>query len=479
MSTAVCKYHPRVPAQWFCGTCNIHLCPSCIKTEYLPDLVHTCPVCKNYATALGMANIITPFWKRLPHFFLYPVNLSSLGVIASIMILSALTFRASLVGALLQLVLFVMFLRYAYAVLLHTALGHRTPPPLSHATLIEGMELPFKQVFVFVAMGLIAGLAEDLAGGLAGAMLSWLFLLAVPATVMVIAIDHSFFRALNPLVLAGIVRHIGWSYLLLYFFLLLLWGGSTTAVSVLYGRVPTLIFVAMYAFASMYFMLIMFNMMGYVIYQYHEELGFSPEVDVGGAAASVAAGATLDPAANEVNILVTEGKVPEAIALLQERVRKSPGDHDLHERLHKLLKLANRGEDMARHGRDWLGQLIGDKRHKKAVDVVRDCIPADPEFRPNDPAQIYPLASFARDTHENKIAIHLLNGFMRRHAGHPDIPRVCLLAAKLLCETLKQDAQAQKILEELLRRYPQHELVPEIRKYLGIIGKLAAQPGAR
>lgn len=432
-------------------------------------------MCKNFTTEIGTENVITPFWQRLPHFFVYPANLSSLGVMAVIAMLSALSFRASLFGVLLEIVLFFAFLRYAYAVLLHTALGRPMPPPLSRETLLDSIELPLKQAFVFIAMSVLTGVAYGLFGAFEAQALGLAFLSAVPATVVIIASDRSFLRALNPVVLAGIVRRVGWSYLVLCFFLLLLWVGSSTAVSIFFGQLPDTAFVALYAFASMYLLLMLFNMMGYVLHQFRERPGFAVDLDGDGTGQAPAA----DPIAIEVNLLVTEGKIVEAIARLEEVTPATPGEHGVHQRLHELLKLARRREDMVRHAHEWLPRLLGDQRYPQALDLIRDCLPVDPEFRPHEAAQIYPLATFAHRTHRGQIALRILSGFARRYPGHADIPRAYLLAARLLCETAKRDAQAKKLLEDLLRRYPQHELAPAIENYLGVVNRLIAQPGAR
>lgn len=440
------------------------------------------PVCNHLAIDAGMANVITPFWKRLPRFVSYPASPSTLGVLAVIAILSALSFRASLFGALVQIALFFAFLRYGYAVLLQTARGRLTPPPLSRETLIEDIELPFKQALVFIAMGVLTVTAYGLVGAFAASALNLLFLLAVPATAMVITIDRSFLRALNPVALFGIVRRVGWSYLLLYCFLLLFWSGASAVISIFFGQLPDAAFVTLYAFASMYLMLSMFNVTGYVIYQFHEQLGFGIDVgrdDAGETAPRTREATTRGSPPTEANVAVAEENLPEAIARLQVQVRAAPAEQGVRRRLHELLKLSKRREDMLRHAREWLAQLLADRRYQQALDLVHDCLPADPQFRPEEAAQIYPLASFAHQTHDDKTALYLLSGFARRHPGHADIPRAYLLAAKLLCEAMKQEAQAKKLLEDLLRRYPRHELAPAIKNYLGVVTDLVAQTGPR
>ena len=107
------------------------------------------------------------------------------------------------------------------------------------------------------------------------AVVTILFLMfALPASTMSLAINGSIGDALNPVTLATVMKRIGWPYLILYVFLLLVSAGSSATQLFLGTVAPVWLIVQLITFVSAYFTVIMFNMMGYVVYQYHEDLGF-------------------------------------------------------------------------------------------------------------------------------------------------------------------------------------------------------------
>ena len=50
---------------------------------------------------------------------------------------------------------------------------------------------------------------------------------------------------------------------------------------------------------------------------------------------------------------------------------------------------------------------------------------------------------------------------------------IYFLAAKILCEELKQDAKAKALLTHLITKYPHHGLTPEMKKYLQLLENLS------
>ncbi len=68
----------------------------------------------------------------------------------------------------------------------------------------------------------------------------------------------------------------------------------------------------------------------------------------------------------------------------------------------------------------------------------------DPDFAPDQPAQLLRLAEAARRRREYPQALALIKGFDKRFPRHPEIPAVYLFAASVLCENLRQDATARQ-----------------------------------
>lgn len=482
MPASFCKHHPSTPARFSCIPCRFDLCSRCIKTEYLPEPVPTCPACSKELHEVSASNLITPFWRRIPRFFVYPFNLVALVYIVVLAVLSVMLFKPTLFGVLIQLVPFLVFLRYAYAVLTHTALGHMTPPPVNLGMINEGLEMPFKQLGVYIFMGFAINVLFALFGVLAASVYSIIMVVCLPATAMVIAIDNSFFRAINPVALISIAARIGWPYMILCLFLFILWGGTNVVMDIVVDGEQSLhTALLVYNLASMYFLLVMFHMMGYVIYQYHEELAFDVEVDAEDQrefrSLSTGSGDTPPvehPVINEAEVLVRQGNIPEAISVLRNGVAQDGEDLDVQERLHKLLKFDKQAQVLEETTPIYIRSLLARNQTRKAADVFADVVAHAPSFRLTTPEQVLPIASELKQSGRGRAALTAMDGFAKHFPGHNDIPDVYFLAASTLCEDFKQDRKAKSILEQVLARYPQHPRVADIRGYLNTIDKLAS-----
>lgn len=266
MAKLYCKYHPQTPSRLYCSSCGIHFCSQCVKPNFDKN---PCPICRKELESQGIGNTITPFWERFPRFFSYPATTEILIFLTVISVFSLVV----MVSNLLYILLTFFVLKYGYVILTHTAEGDLSPPTISASDLGKANNLPFQQIVVFLLMLFIV--TQAFALGTAIGIIVFLFvLLSVPASVMVLAIDKNLFKAINPLILMGIMSRVGRSYFVLYVLLLLLSTGGNIVESLLAPILPFWLFIIVATFASSYFTLIMFNMMGYLIYQYHEELGF-------------------------------------------------------------------------------------------------------------------------------------------------------------------------------------------------------------
>lgn len=205
MARIFCKYHPDVPARWICRACQIPFCSRCIPAT--GEATPACPICHQAVESLGVGNVIEPFWQRLPAIFAWPLQRTPLLfmlAISGLWILVAFLLGGSLVGWLIgNVVLYAVFFKYAYVVLENTAQGHLEPEPITWSTITEELGLPFKQLFIlFLVIVIDAGLNRI--GG-SGLLLVGMFLttLLLPASIMVLAIEHRLLVAINPVILIG------------------------------------------------------------------------------------------------------------------------------------------------------------------------------------------------------------------------------------------------------------------------------------
>ena len=307
----------------------------------------------------------------------------------------------------------------------------------------------------------------------------WFYALAIlaalplPGAIMVIAIEDSLVRALNPATTFFFIRAMGKSYFILWgFFALILTVReslmSATASLAAYIRLPIEMFV------GSYLMLALFAMMGYVLYQYHQELGYDVKVDFDAhrdQGALAASGKPADPMTQQVNAFVKEGKVDEALRYVHDAMRYDKLNPDMNERLHELYKLKGEPEKTVTHGQQYLQSLVTSKRGPKALTLLKKLREIDPKFEPHADARLG-LATAAMAARDTNGAVELVKGFDKRFPNHPDIPAVYLLGAKITSEHLNQDEKAMAILKALLQRYPDAPVKEEAEKYLAVLANV-------
>ena len=230
-------------------------------------------------------------------------------------------------------------------------------------------------------------------------------------------------------------------------------------------------------FVASYFTVAMFSMMGYAIYQYHEEFGFNEVNEVNLAAEGInikASGISQDRFLNEVHILVSEGLLEEAVKRLKKQLKEFPQAIIYHDKYHALLKLANDSPGMAEHTTAYINLLLKEsKAHKgKLITIYSDCLKMNPDYFYPDAKITVALAITAQELFRNHEALLLLNKFSQHYPNSPQIPYAYFTAAQILIDHKQQELPVKKILLSLLNKYPDHELTAQIKAYLSLIEKL-------
>lgn len=490
MAAVTCKYHTSTPALWRCEFCQINYCPGCVK-QTSAGHAPACPVCKRELSSLGTGNLIKPFWSRLRSFFVYPFYPGPLVVL---LVLSIITFLIAQVPGwhvgvnfifwrIPRNLLFIfpflfVFFNYAQSVLEATANGHMKPRPLSSEQL-TGNGLIVAQLFLLLFIfNLIEFAVLDLFGSAMHQFVILLLAFATPAAIMVLVMEDNIFSALNPVTVATVIMRIGAPYIVLialFYFVLQSAFGST--LGILFNYIDPLLFAPVFAFVFMYFMLLAFNMMGYLLYQHHEELGFEIEVDVQEQAAGVTPALEVSPELRAVEIMIHEGKTEQAVNELVTLVRNSPSDTEVRERLLKLARLTGNIPLHAEQGQAYISYLLGEKRLAQAAKVFQASYEYDKAFRPAKPAQRLELAEFLRQNNQPRMALALVNNLHKDFPNFEGIPDAYLMVAQLLCEKFNEDVRARQVLEFILKNYASHPQAGAAREYLKIIDGLSSRQG--
>lgn len=460
-----CSYHPTTTAHFSCDECGKAFCAGCVSRREFDyygkkKVAYFCPKCNIEANNLGMSNILPPFWKRLPDFFLYPLRIQPLVFILTITGLKFLFGSSFFFGIILP----VIMLKYAYAVLLQTAQGKLEPPPLTFSLLADELEVVFKQVAVLLVIFIAGQWVFANFGPAAWTIYSLVAYLCLPAMIMALVATESLAQAINPLLFFRIISRIGGNYFLMYLFLLFLWKAPGILAWQVAPFLPGSFTKFVYFAAQNYYMVMVYNLMGYTLLQYHEEIGYQVEYDEKSATTAAATGPH-QALLSEVEILLKEGEYDRAVTLIRENGGEEIADLQLAEKYYKLLKLTKAHPDQLKHSKRYLDLLAAAGRKAEAREVIMECLRIDKNYTPR-PDTLFKMGKWLAGEKDPKLAMHLLVKFTRTYPDHPTLPDVYFLFAKLLHTRMNNHGKAKEVLEMLVKKYGDHPIGVNAGNYI-------------
>jgi tetratricopeptide (TPR) repeat protein len=359
----------------------------------------------------------------------------------------------------------VVMLKYAYAVLAQTAQGKLSPPPITLALLNDDLGQVFKQIAILiVALAIAPGLVAGSLGPAAAIVFWFLAILCLPAMIMGLVATNSLVHALNPLVFGGIIIRIGGNYFLMYLFLIFLLEGPGLFAGQLAGFLPAGLTVFIYSAAKNYYMVMVYNLMGYTLLQYHEEIGFEVDYEEAMGTQAPAESGSHNILLGEVDLLVKEGKLDEAIALIREDTGGEISDLRLAGKYFNLLKIKKSYPELLEYGVLYLDLLADDNKKDEAAAVYRQCLGIDKAFTPR-PDTLFKMGKWLAWDKEPKLALNLLVKFTRNYPDHPLLPDVYFFLAKLFHTRMKDHDKTKQILAHLISKYSGHPAAESAEKY--------------
>ncbi len=470
-----CQYHPTQKAEWVCPSCEVAYCSDCVDNRVIEQygkkkVWRFCPQCNVEAERAAFEDVVEPFWYRIPKFFVYPFHLRPLILMGVLSFLSVLFSIPSLLGLLVQVFLWGIFLKYAFAALKNTANGNFRPPNINSKTLVEDFSIVFKQLGIFIIIGLGFYKVTQMAGIIIGLAFLGFAILSIPAMIIVLVGTNSLIRAINPAIFAVMAWRIGWSYLLMYFFLILLGAAPAFLGQYVTGYLPVKLHLFLFKLAENYYTIISYHLMGYVIFQYHEEIGYDVDYEEEELPTKEIPKEKDESSKilNRVDMLIKEGKLDEAISLIQEEAKVGMMALGLAERFYNLLKLKEQTPEMIKHGKVYLDLLAKANKKAKLAEIYSECISKDARFTPK-PTTLLKVASSLNESGRHKESLEAYSRFIKANPENPLVPKAYFLASNILNDKLKNPGKAVKILKNLVRKYPDHDIIPHVQKYLSQI----------
>lgn len=393
---------------------------------------------------------IIPFEQHLAQVLSYPLkgdNLIAIGVLALLgFLLSGFFF--------LGILIWIATYNFAYGVLSHTAAGHLSPRAGYFDQM--GSAVAWKQFVLWMILGVLVALLYQNFGWALAAPALLLALGILPVATMALAMDQSLAAALNPLTWLGVIQRMGGSYGKLLGICGLLIAGCW-GVGWLLSFVPVLGQLGA-EFVNRYGIVATFYLLGYVIYQYHDEFGMgltAPEIITSAEPGN-------DPTVLQAQQLLDEGNTEAARQSLHQAAAEqgpfSPAAG-------ALLELCAATNDVA-------GQLtvisarmvvhLADDEFDQALPLLDEAQALNPNFLMPEPDASLALCKHVLSRGESRKAITLAQGFVRNFPGHKDVVGHAFLTARIFTEKLGRDADALKILEQMVVRYAGHPQIQTI-----------------
>ena len=470
-----CNYHPTRIAHWNCPQCGGLFCPECVvrreKGGFVKgEFLHFCPKCNLPADWVGVSNLIEPFWKRLPGIFTYPFSAAPLIFMAVVAVVSFFLSGPGLVKALIRGALWMAVLKYSFESLKATASGNLKPPGISSKTISEDVQQVFKQFLLYIIIFLGFGYLIATAGPIPAFAFLIFALFFVPSMIILLVTSSSLLHALNPMVFVGLVFRIGPAYLLMYLFLLLLGSAPAFLGQFIIKFFPSDMHTLLINCAQSFYTIVSYHLMGYAILQYHEKIGYQVDyADFKDPSAQAYEPRKADPDAailSAANPLIQDGKLDEAIALIKERTRtEGIKGVNLSERYYHLLKMRKRTAEMLENAVNHLNLLTSANHKGKALKVYFECLKLKPDFLP-DAMALFKLGSWLNETGKTKEAIGTYNRLMKFYPEDTLVPKTYFRVAQIIHDRLMNAEKAKQVLGLLKKKYPDHEITPQVENYL-------------
>ncbi|MEZ5484545.1 MAG: hypothetical protein R3F01_05230 [Lysobacteraceae bacterium] len=409
---------------------------------------------------------IEPFWQRLPAIARYPLREGALYTIIALVAFSLLMNLPSILGFIIWVLFWIAAYKYAFEILRATANGYMDPPEQG---LGDDAGEVWRYLGMQIVMILIVAASFFLLGVVPGIIMLTLMIIIQPAAIMSLAMDGAVFHALNPGTWGAIISRVGGAYFALVALLFVFQISAANASALLSAILPPFLSGLLVYAVALWGLFATFHLMGYLILQYHEALGFEP--------GSIDGGPALPPDRDQVLLdsvtgLVQEGDTDAAMARLREEIRSRSVSPAVHQLYRRLLQSAGDKAGLAAHGRQFIGQLLAENDERTALAVARESMEAGPLFKPLLCEHATRLAAVAERTGQSALAVQLyelaFNGFPKEPAAID----AGVKAAKLMSERQGRDAEARQLLLAARERNPNPQQAAQIDRTLALLDSI-------
>ena len=429
-----CQYHPLIPATWYCQSCDVCHCDDCVDMDQEPGAAR-CFVCDNSVQNLGAQFNAEPFWRRLQAAFRYPLCGNGLAVCAVAALLTSLVaYLPSVIGLFAYLLVFGSFMKYCFACLEETAGGKLMPPDIQ-SVYEGGFRLALQLIAMVVILGVAAVASYHYLGITIGGIVAVMIVLSLPAILINFALSERLLSALNPIHSLSLITTIGLPYGLLLALIGVMLGsvGVVSQLTLLSGLPFAR---TLDSFIGNYYAMVIFHIMGYMIFQYQGSLGFVARRDFGEPRAPLPEEKRLHAKAT---VLVKRGDYDAAVDVFRQIITRCEHDRLAYSRCFELLFVTANKTRLDSFLPHYIDFLIAHHREGEIALGYKRLLTRWPDYIPGDPHSRHAIAKVCIERNESKEGMRLINGM---HKLFPDYPGL-VDAYTLLHETLESMPRMQ------------------------------------
>ena len=373
---------------------------------------------------------VVPFWKRLNDFFLYPFQLGPM-VLIGIAVLASLLVPPGWIALITSLFIVFLQFKYGFNVIAAMAEGEFYAPSLRGTLSGGGYDLVYKQFAIVFFMLVMPSIVSTQLSPVLGIPLGIFFLLALPMSTIVLAREQSLRAALNPIILVTSIYRIGWAYLLVYLYLLMMFGSSLTFGQLAFEFAGANAAQVITSASGYYFALVMYSLMGYMMYQYRHKLD----------SASTSMETSVTPEADRedprVHVLLQQGEYQRAMDLLANNWKTQTYPPTLIEKYVKIARFTGAWEHLRESLSSILSELMKAKHTAMMPRLLRDLYAVQPDFEIKNMQLAMQVAGAVRERGDSKLAVRLLQNQHKL----TKIPAHQRETIGLLADILEQDLQ--------------------------------------
>jgi tetratricopeptide (TPR) repeat protein len=407
-------------------------------------------------TPLGISDSITPFWQKTGHFFLYPLAtpLLLIALAAALFTVLAPSSNIGFVYGLVGIFGIGFLFKVAFSVMEFTAYGNLDKPNWQRMMATDNGWVFLKMLaMLIIVVASVFKIAEF--SSILSIVTGVFFALAFPAMNMILVMDKSMWSALNPARILFVMSAIGGSYFILLGLLVLFGLSSSYGAEFFTNQLSPKIGIPLAQFFSTYLMFASYHMYGYVIYQYHFELGFSVErhklhhnIQQHGqvySADSDNQAIMRDADITEAEIFIQEGRYQSAEQVLRDALKLDETNNNVYELLYKLFALQGNLETLVKLANKHFAVLAKQRSANYGRIYYQQVREHVAEYVPDKPETIYFLITALNRKDEVKLNLKLLTKLKQQYIDYEKLADACFLVGKQLVETNDRDKGAKVI----------------------------------